>query len=177
MSLNTIARTLLLAGFLAFAVTHGAQAQSEGSAIIRTFTATDIGQMMEELGGSADNVSAPISGSDTHELAEIVVPLTYGSGTTANLFGMNCDSAEPIENRQCTHFLLTKRFEFRNAEIAALAAQAFNMLWYSTEADGSQMEIRRMDWISNGVTRDHLQSTLEEFGLGLVRVSNELHPR
>ncbi len=36
------------------------------------------------------------------------------------------------------------------------------------------MHLRRMDWISNGVSRDHLQSALEEFGNGLVTVSNGL---
>jgi len=132
---------------------------------------------MEELGGSVGTASEPVSEAETDALAEVVVPLTYSNGTTANLFGMNCATAERIESRQCTHFMLTKRFEFRNAEIADLAARAFNMLWYSTESDGSQMELRRMDWISNGVTRDHLQSALEEFGNGLLKVSNELPTR
>ena len=169
MSFHPVPKTLLLAWVLALAVTHGAHAQSESSEIIRSFTATDIRQMMEELGGSAGAATVPESETDVDALAEVVVPLTYSNGTTANLFGMNCDTAERIENRQCTHFMLTKRFEFRNAEIAELAARAFNMLWYSTESDGSQMELRRMDWISNGVTRDHLQSALEEFGSGLVK--------
>lgn len=177
MRIHPVPGTLLLAGFLALAVTHSAHAQAESSEIIRSFTATDIRQMMEELGGSTGTASVPESETDIDALAEIVVPLTYSNGTTAKLLGMNCNSAERVEHRRCTHFLLTKHFEFRNAETAALAARAFSMLWYSTESDGSQMELRRMDWISNGVTRAHLTSALEEFGKGLVTVSNELPSR
>ncbi len=177
MIFHPVSRTLLIAGFLALAGTHCAHAQSEGSAIIRSVTAADIRQLMGELGGSASTASAPESEAGSDAPSEIVVLLTYSSGMTASFFGMNCGPAERIEHRQCTHFMLSKTFEFQDADTAALAAQAFNMLWYSTESDGSQMYLRRMDWISNGVTRDHLQSALEEFGNGLVTVSNELPTR
>ena len=42
MRIHPVPGTLLLAGFLALAVTHSAHAQAESSEIIRSFTATDI---------------------------------------------------------------------------------------------------------------------------------------
>lgn len=140
------------------ALPEAAMAQSE---VIESFSMTDIGELMDSIGGTMSEVS---EGEEPGDLEAFV---TYASGDTAFFRAMNCEAGEMIKQRQCAYFSLTKAFEMKSAKAAEALSLDFDAAWYADLASENWFIIRRMDWISNGVTRQHLGAALFEFSEGI----------
>lgn len=135
-----------------------AQAQEQ---IIRSFMLEDISEFMGMMNGSMAAVQAGERPGD------IEATLTYENGETADFMAMNCEPGDAVMRRACTHFLITKDFEMKSAQIARALSARFDAAWYADTTFENIFVLRRMDWISNGVTPGHLGSALFEFSIGI----------
>ena len=140
------------------ALPEAAEAQSE---VIHSFSMTDIGELMGSIGGTMSEMS---EGDEPGDLEAFV---TYATGETALFRAMNCEAGGTIKERQCAYFSLTKAFEMKSASAAEALSLDFDAAWYADLASENWFIIRRMDWISNGVTRQHLGAALFEFSEGV----------
>lgn len=145
-----------------------ATAQDFDNGVIRSFSMQDIGGIMEMMGGAMADVS---EGPRDTDLSTV---LTYEDGTTVDFMAMNCEPGPYVMARACTQFRISKAFEVKDAATASALSAEFDANWYGDHAIGNLFELRRMDWISNGVTPRHLGAAIDEFQLGVARAREEV---
>lgn len=136
--------------------------------VVRSFSIAKIGELMGMMGGT---VGAAQAGQEEGDIEAV---LTYASGDTAQIVARNCEPGSSLVERVCSHFILLKTFQMKDARTAAAFSAGFDAPWYADTAYGNTFEIRRMDWISNGVTTAHLGSTLGEFSEGIRKLKPEV---
>ena len=123
------------------------------SAVITSFTLSDAKDMLTAEEVKIDKVEPTSDG--------FIVKASQGPNRPVWFTGMNCKG--PGEFKTCSEFRVSAGWTLASAKLAEQFAKKLDFNYISVSTDGDYLEIWRMDFISDGVTRKHLRNVVSEF--------------
>jgi hypothetical protein len=127
--------------------------ESVDTPVIKSISVDDARQLLVEAGATVEKVEFSVDG--------FTITATIGPERHIWFDGMNCKGAN--QSAVCDEYKISAGWQVETATRAEDLAKKLKYNYTSVFAEGANIDLWRMDFIPDGVTRDHLRSSILEF--------------
>ncbi|MGA0601308.1 hypothetical protein ACO2Q3_11460 [Caulobacter sp. KR2-114] len=121
--------------------------------MIAAVKVADMREFLTDAGATVDKVEVTKDGFH----------ITASLGRERHVWVEGMDCKGDGEAQACPEFSISARWTLESAARATAAARDISFAYTTVNTDGRNIELSRMDFIPDGVTRNHVRSAVAEF--------------